>query len=330
MSVNSVLSHSPIQKVNYAGLDFYIKRDDLLNPYFSGNKARKFAYYLANTPSQTTHIVGYGSVQANSLYSLAALAHIKGWQLDYYVDRIPHWLSESSTDNSSLESVSLGNYAQALKLGANVIERKNLTLNEKHTNSNLDTFMHQFAKTLPSTSLFIPEGGRSITAQHGVNVLAQELADYCKQHDWFDKHQTINIMLPAGTGTTALFLQTWFRTHNLPINVLTCACVGDTNYLKQQFSELNPVQDHWPTILPTQQKYHFGKLYSQHYIQWKNLLKNTDIEFDLLYDPMGWESILSYLHMSDNKTPVIYIHQGGLVGNQSMIPRYQRKYPHLF
>jgi len=324
MSVHAVLAHSPIQQVNIDGFDIYVKRDDLLNPHFSGNKARKFAYYLDQTLTNISKIVGYGSIQANSLYSLAALANMKGWQFDYYVDRIPTWLNNSS----------LGNYAQAQQLGANVIERTSLVLNESNEDKNLDTLMHCYAKTLPDTSLFIAEGGRSTTAQYGVNVLAQEIADYCAEQHWFDHHPVINIMLPAGTGTTALYLQTWFYENNIPIKVLTCACVGDADYLQQQFAELNINKNHWPQILPTLKKYHFGKLYAHHYRLWSRLKQQTDIEFDLLYDPIGWETLLNYLQLpeyasSTTKTPIIYIHQGGLIGNQSMIPRYQRKYPEL-
>ncbi|MGB1280427.1 MAG: 1-aminocyclopropane-1-carboxylate deaminase/D-cysteine desulfhydrase, partial [Vibrio cyclitrophicus] len=27
---------------------------------------------------------------------------------------------------------------------------------------------------------------------------------------------------------------------------------------------------------------------------------------------------------------IIYVHQGGILGNESMLPRYQRKYPDIF
>ncbi len=320
MKTHSVLSTSPIQKVHYQGFDFYVKRDDLLNPYFSGNKARKFAYYLEHISPSVTKIVGYGSIQANSLYSLAALAHLKGLKFDYYVDRIPPWLLNSG----------LGNYAKAIELGANIIEKRFLPESDKKTGLNLDTLMRGFSQTLPNTSLFIQEGGRSVSAEFGVHQLAQELADFISQKRWIERYSAVNIMLPAGTGTTALFLQSWFKKQQLPINVLTCACVGDDTYLEQQFSELKVNKSHWPTILPTQKKYHFGKLYAEHFKQWKSLLDNTQIEFDLLYDPAGWESILHYVKNSGDDSPIIYIHQGGLIGNETMLPRYRRKFPDLF
>ena len=47
------------------------------------------------------------------------------------------------------------------------------------------------------------------------------------------------------------------------------------------------------------------------------------VEFDLLYDPIGWKSLLEHEEKLDG-TP-IYIHQGGLLGNVSMEERYKRK-----
>jgi len=330
MNITATLSPSPIEQVKVAGHNFYIKRDDLLNSHFSGNKARKFAYYLEHHSPNITHLVSYGSVQANSLYSLAALARLKGWQLHYYVSRIPSWLKGSI----------MGNYGQALALGAKVIEieeiQPSLSKSDENTD-NLDRKMQLYAETLPSTSLFIPEGGRSHTAQVGVNQLGKELAEYCKEHALNNSENPAKIMLPSGTGTTALFLQTWFRENNQPINVLTCACVGDENYLKQQFAQLNPNTSQWPTIVPTVKKYHFGKLNQGHYQLWHQLLQDTEIEFELLYDPIGWQCLLDYVsevantsNKSNIPTAIFYIHQGGIIGNQTMLPRYKRKYPNLF
>jgi 1-aminocyclopropane-1-carboxylate deaminase len=121
--------------------------------------------------------------------------------------------------------------------------------------------------------------------------------------------------------------------------VLTCACVGGDDYLRQQFQQLSSNTEHWPTILTPQKKYHFGKLYPEFYQLWQKLIDETNIEFDLLYDPLGWQELLSFLNkqsvsQSDSQTEskkqesvVIYIHQGGLIGNETMRPRYQRKYP---
>ena len=51
--------------------------------------------------------------------------------------------------------------------------------------------------------------------------------------------------------------------------------------------------------------------------------EQTNIEFDLLYDPIGWNTLLD--NIDDNYT-YLYIHQGGLIGNESMLQRYIHKY----
>lgn len=294
---------SPMQSFEFAGRQFYLKRDDLLSQHFSGNKARKLAHLLSGQHPNIEKVVSYGSVQANSLYSLAALAQLKGWHFDYYTKPIPRWLKENPT----------GNYAGAIALGATIIEVANLA-------TNLENYLLVNAHSFDEKTLFIPEGGRSTEAQFGINQLANELIDYCKDN----KIANPIVMLPSGTGTTSVFLQ-----QALPFQVLTCACVGGDDYLKTQFKELQPNANKWPSILPTRKKYHFGKLYAEFFQIWQQLLSETDIEFDLLYDPLGWLTLLNHLNINPTQQAIIYVHQGGLVGNQSMLPRYQRKYPDL-
>jgi len=300
MAISQRLNDSPVQPLTFNGHTLLIKRDDLLNTHFSGNKARKFGYFLDNHFEGISKVVGYGSVQANSLYSLAALAKIKGWQLDFYVQRLANWIKEKP----------MGNYAGALALGANIIEVDELA-------TNLDDHMHQLAQTFDSETVFVPEGGRCQLAKHGIKKLADELLAY------IDSEKLANpvIMLPSGTGTTALFLQSF-----LPCKVLTCACVGGDSYLETQFAELEADSSRWPTILSSAKKYHFGKLYPEFYQIWQQLQQQTQIEFELLYDPLGWITLLDYLDNTQQQQDVIYIHQGGLIGNESMLPRYQRKY----
>jgi len=304
MTISSILAKSPIESVYVHGHQVFIKRDDLLNHHFSGNKARKLAYFLDNDFPGITRLMGYGSVQANSLYSLAALAHLKGWQLDFYVNRIPIWLKDNP----------LGNYRGAMALGANIVEVGSKLAG---FDGNLDDYMHQKSEKLPKSTLFVPEGGRSDLARHGIKYLADEIKEFCTKHI-IDKPV---IMLPSGTGTTALFLQ-----YYLPYRVLTCACVGDDHYLKKQFKELSQDENDWPEILTAEKTYHFGKLYPEFYQLWRDLTDQTGIEFDLLYDPMGWMTLLNYLKQNKETNNIIYIHQGGLMGNESMIPRYQRTY----
>lgn len=293
------LANTPITQHTFNGHSFYLKRDDLLHPEFSGNKARKFMALLEDDFPNVTTLIGYGSPQANSLYSLAALAKLKGWQLEFYVSHIPSWLKQNPT----------GNYQAALSLNAKLIE-----VSELHPNDYI-----QQIRQPDEQCLFVEEGGRSPIAERGIKQLAQEIIDWRNSQNI----SSLAVALPSGTGTTALYLTKHLALHN--VEVLTCACVGGKDYLTLQFDSLNePLH---PAILTADEKskHQFGKLYAQDYQMWQALKQQTKVEFDLLYDPYMWQC-LQYWRKENPNQPLLYIHQGGLLGNVSMEKRYQRKF----
>ncbi len=289
---------SPVQSVTFNHKQLFLKRDDLLHPDFSGNKARKFYYFLQNDFPDITKVVSCGSAQSNAMYSLSVLAKMKGWEFEYFVDHIADYLKDNPH----------GNYKAATDNGMHISEQRAVS-------------SEQFGNDI----LFIEEGGRQQEAEYGIKILAKEIMDWQKEQ----KIKELNIFLPSGTGTTALFLQKSLLTAHCSLltHVYTTPCVGDGNYLKEQFSELETDKKYYPNILTLEKKHHFGKLYKENYKIWLKLQQETGVVFDLLYDPLGWRVLLA--HEALFFKPVLYIHQGGLLGNESMLPRYQRKYPDI-
>ncbi len=274
---------SPISNITFRGCDYFIKRDDLLHKHFSGNKARKFHYYLTHDFPHIKKIISHGSAQSNAMYSLSVLAKMRGWEFDYYVHHIASYL----VDNPH------GNYKAACDNGMRI-------------------FTQAPPKSYHDSELFIPEGGYMQASEYGIKMLAEEI-NSC-HHD-----KKIDIFLPSGTGTTALYLQ-----KHTDFKVYTTPCVGDSAYLHKQFQSLEKESAHYPTILNVEKKYHFGKLYREFFEIWIELKNTTDIAFDLLYDPKGWLTMMA--HQSVFKNDILYIHQGGLLGNESMLKRYGRKF----
>ena len=222
------------------------------------------------------------------MYSLSVLAKMKGWGFEYYVDHIAEYLKTHPH----------GNYQAALANGMQLYEA---TLDKQ---------------ILSNDTLFIEEGGRQKEAEFGIQKLAREIQAWQKNASL----ETVNIFLPSGTGTTALFLQ-----KHLPnCTVYTTPCVGDMGYLKEQFFMLETDEKHHPRILSIDKKHHFGKLYKENYTIWLKLQEQTGVVFDLLYDPLGWRVVLSHPELFSK--PLLYIHQGGVLGNESMLARYERKY----
>jgi 1-aminocyclopropane-1-carboxylate deaminase len=294
------LRNTPVNEILFNQHRVYVKRDDLLDVAFSGNKARKFYHFLQQDLTQVNKLIGHGSAQANSLYSLSVLAQLKQCQLDYYIDHLPGYLAANPQ----------GNYRAALANGANIIVAPPAT-------DSVSDYIQQEVLPNEQAALFIPEGGRCLYAESGIKILAEEILDWAKAQGLAN----IRVVLPSGTGTTALFLQ-----KNLPFEVQTCACVGGDSYLKQQFTQLCADESLHPTILTTSKKYHFGKLYPEFYQIWLQLKATTDIEFELLYDPQAWLCLQEQFNAQEtDPRPILYIHQGGLQGNETMLPRYLRK-----
>ncbi len=280
---------SPTHSILFENRQLYLKRDDLIHPDFSGNKARKFHYFLTHNFPGIKKVISYGSAQSNAMFSLSVLGKMREWKFEYFVDHIAQYLKESPH----------GNYKAALENGM-IITVESI----------------QSAEILEEETLFIEEGGRQKEAEYGVKLLAEEIEVWQKEKDI----KELNVFLPSGTGTTALFLQ-----KHLPSNVVfTTPCVGDAFYLKKQFLELEKDETLHPMILNLEKKHHFAKLYKENYKIWLKLQQQTGVEFDLLYDPLGWRALLA--HPEVFSKPVLYIHQGGVLGNESMLPRYERKY----
>ena len=281
---------SPFEKHTFNQQTFYLKRDDLLDKDFSGNKARKFHYFLTHDFPHIKRVVSSGSNQSNAMYSLSMLARLKGWEFIYVCDHIPQFLKENP----------IGNYKAALQNGMNIIE--------SHTRE------EEVQHWLDEKSLHVNEGGRQHEAEEGLKILADELLLDIQTHDIANPY----LFLPSGTGTTALFLQ-----KHLPYPVFTCKTVGDSAYLQKQWEMVEPHLSIYPTILEAEQKYHYGKLYVELYVLWQRLKMEMGVEFDLVYDPVGWKALLEHMALLEG-TP-IYLHQGGILGNPSMLQRYVRK-----
>ena len=269
---------------------YFVKRDELLHSDFSGNKARKFYYFLKNDLQGIEKIISHGSNQSNAMYSLSVLCKLKNLKFDYYVSHLPDILSKNPN----------GNYKEAVKNGMNLI-------------------IGEVPTSFQENELFIAEGGAIKEASFGIEILANEIKSWAKEQNIEAKK--LKIFLPSGTGTTALYLQQY-----LQFEVLTNSCVADDDYLKKQFFALED-KNH-PTILKKDKKYHFGKLYIEFYLKHLEILKQTNIEFDLLYDSLGWIVFEEFVKNLENKDDYIflYIHQGGVLGNKTMIERYKFKF----
>ena len=282
------MQSSPLSEITVDGREFLVKRDDLIDPYLAGNKYRKLDTLL-NTPKEKYDtIISYGGTQSNAMLAIAALCKRKRWHFIYYSKPVSKQQKESS----------LGNYAQALSLGMQHIEIEYAFYRD---------FIASLCVTLDKKTFLVEQGGAIAEAKEGLEVLASELREQLR-----GRHDIKALATPSGTGTTAFFLAKALPEYR----VYTTPCVGDVAYLKEQMLSLGDIPENL-SILEPKQKYHFAKPYREFFNIYQKL-KASGIEFDLLYAPAMWQALLE-----KTEGKILYIHSGGVSGNESMLQRYK-------
>lgn len=282
------MTPTPISKFTLEGREFLVKRDDLVDPYLAGNKFRKL-YTLLKTPKEKYNkIISYGGTQSNAMLAIAAMCKQKGWEFYYY----------SKPISQTQEEVNIGNLYLAKQLGM-----KHFQIAHDEYKGFISTMHLNFDEK----TFIVEQGGAVLEAKAGLENLASEIIEQAPDAQ--------ALATPSGTGTTALFLSI-----SLPeYKVYTTPCVGDVDYLKTQMLSLVKEIPKNLVILKPKKKYHFAKPYEEFYKMHKKTL-DAGIEFDLLYAPSMWETLLE---QTDEK--VLYVHSGGVTGNASMLLRYSKK-----
>ena len=283
---------TPISKIVLEGREFLVKRDDLFDPYLSGNKYRKLHTLLYAPKEKYNKLISYGGTQSNAMLAMAALAQRKGWVFEYYTKTLSKVQKEQG----------VGNYAKALELGMQHVEIEQELYRD---------FIASLRVTLEPLSVLVDQGGADTMAREGVAVLAKEIRDANLDFQ--------SIATPSGTGTTALYLALAFP----ECPVYTTAGIGDKRYLIEQMQALHPLPSNL-VILEPSKKHHFAKPYKEYYEIYK-FLQKAGVEFDLLYAPLLWKVLLE-----QTEEKILYIHSGGVSGNESMKLRYKAKFPELF
>ncbi|MDD2789918.1 MAG: pyridoxal-phosphate dependent enzyme [Sulfurimonas sp.] len=278
---------SPLSKLVLDGREFFVKRDDFIDPFLAGNKYRKL-YTLLQTPKENYKtIISYGGTQSNAMLAIAAMCKQKGWHFYYYTKAL------SQRQKTQAE----GNYFHALSLG---MQHKELdTIHYRD-------FVASLRLNLDEKSYIIDQGGADKSVREGMEVLASEIRAAKLEID--------AIATPSGTGTSALYLALALPEYR----VYTTPCVGDSDYLKEQMSALELIPNNL-IILEPKKKFHFAKPYPEFLEIYKRLL-NAGVAFDLLYAPSLWLALLD-----QTQEKILYVHSGGVSGNESMLKRYEKK-----
>ena len=313
-NLNSNLAENPIGNFKFAlenGMKIYIDKNRRA-------RARALAYELAGL--KESEIYGDDAVNLTDASdrngsNLSKFNEGLGFtDTNLSVKNMPNSQAEIVLNLQNLGRENLNKFDGSVKLaGANFGEfvsykNSNLKKSADQTSSNLSAAQDCFI----GDSLFINEGVWQPQAEAGFISQARQIE--C----WADAEgKTVDIFLPSGTGTSASFLA-----KHVKFDVYTCPCVGDADYLKSEIEELTPNSK--AHILPPPKKYHFGDLKPELYQIWREVCEQTGIEFELIYDPVGFLTMMANLGAFKNE--ILYIHQGGVLGNISQKLRYERKF----
>ena len=273
---------SPIQKIQYNEIDILVKRDDLLDPFISGNKWRKLKYNIADARKlRKTHLVTFGGAYSNHILATAAAAARDGFKSTAFVRGEP-------VENEVI--MLCGLFGMELIFVSRTEYLQKTLLFETHFGNN-------------STAYFIDEGGAGVLGAAGCAEIIQELP-----------LDVDHIFCAAGTGTTAAGLLNGLvaANHKAQLHVVPVLKGGD--FLKAEIAKLTSTIDY---SLHTD--YHFGG-YAKSTPELVDFIRrytqSTGILIDPVYTAKMFYAIFDLINnkVIDKSSTILAIHTGGLIG----------------
>lgn len=285
--------YSPIHTFSYSALtQIWVKRDDLIDPYISGNKWRKLKYVLAHaTAHKKNHLVTFGGAYSNHLVATAAAAARNGLKATAFV-------RGEEVTNEMLMLCRL--FGMRLIFVDRESYRHKENLFEQHFKHNQQAY-------------FIDEGGASEEAVVGCSEIIAELTE---PYDY--------IFCAAGTGTTAAGLLRGLNTAQLATELHIIPVLKGGDFIATEISryEKNISKLHLHT------DYHFGG-YAKTTPQLITFIKEFTASTGLLIDPVYTAKMFYAIYdlLSTNKlkkdAKILAIHTGGLLGMLGMKEKFR-------
>ncbi len=274
---------SPLHQTNLNGYPIWIKRDDLIDPFISGNKWRKLKYILQDvTKQKKSHLVTFGGAYSNHLLATAAAAAKNQLKATAFV-------RGEQVNNEMLLLCRL--------FGMNLIFIDRAQYRDK------PTLFKQHFENDPN-GYFIDEGGASEEAVNGCTEIIEELP----QH--FD-----HIFCAAGTGTTAAGILKGIQQNGLQTKLHVIPVLKGGEFIRDEIGKY--ITDLRNLHLHTE--YHFGG-YAKTTPALIQFIKNFTANTGILIDPIYTGKMMYAIHdlLSKNLIPtdtkILAIHTGGLFG----------------
>ncbi len=291
--------HIPIQEITLnfdTDIRLFIKREDLIHPFVSGNKFRKLKYNLAEAKKEKqTTLVTFGGAFSNHIAAVAAAGKSNGFKTIGII-RGEELVSKIDT-NPTLQ------FAGSQGMQFKFVTRK--AYREKTSKEFLAQLTEEFGRFYT-----IPEGGTNELAVEGCTEIITEAT---KEFD--------TICCAVGTGGTIAGISKGAFLHQKILGFP--ALKGD--FLQQEVSQFT-AKNNWELV----HEYHFGGYgkVTEELIAFINTIKKqTGIPLDPIYTGKMLYGIIDLIKKGyfAKQNRILAIHTGGLQGIEGMNQKLQRK-----
>lgn len=293
------------QKVNLPILEekkveLYIKREDLIHPFVSGNKFRKLKYNLEEAKKKNKCILlTFGGAFSNHIVATAVAGNLNGFKTIGIIrgEELANDIQNTLANNSTLR--------EAHKNGMTF----EFVSREEYRNKSNEEFINRLKEKFGDFYL-IPEGGTNDLAIRGCEeILTQEDANF----DY--------ICCAIGTGGTISGLVNSAKMHQKVIGFP--ALKG--GFLKDEINQFVK-KENWNL----QTNYHFGGYakYNEDLIRFINSFKKeTNVLLDPIYTGKMLFGILDLIKKDKFKkgSRILAIHTGGIQGIEGFNQKLKRK-----
>ncbi len=284
---NQQVFHSVLKKKN---IELYIKREDEIHPFVSGNKFRKLKYNIKEARNQQKdRLLTFGGAYSNHIVATAVAGKLSGFKTSGIIrgDELGVDIDKTLSKNATLREA----HKNGMKF--KFISRS------AYRNKTSEDFINQLKDEFDDFYL-IPEGGTNDLAIKGCEeILIQE-------DNKFDY-----ICCAVGTGGTISGL---INSANECQKVIGFPALKGA-FLQEEIKQLVKRNDNWSL----QNEYHFGGYgkYNTALIRFINdFKKQTNILLDPIYTGKMLFGIIDMIEKNQffNNSKILVIHTGGLQG----------------
>lgn len=263
-------------------IQVFVKRDDKIHPFISGNKWRKLKYNL-NYAHQLgkTNLVTFGGAWSNHILATAAAAAQFGFKSIGII-------RGEEVKNPVLQM------AQLFGMELQFIDRQLYKDKALYFQEHVDESNHYF----------IDEGGRSSLAVKGCEEIISELTQAYS-----------HVLVSAGTGTTAAGLAVGIESQNLATKLLVVPVLKNADFILEDIKELNAPIDNINLLT----EYHFGG-YAKTKKELNDFIKDFVSKSGILIEPTYTGKLVYGMFDLIKKdyfpkgSRILFVHTGGLTG----------------